>query len=250
VSNAIFPILSGEGWPVKRSPKFSTIVLPAASGQHVRIPNYPFPLPEYEVPFNMLTPADLQTLWGFYQARLGPYDSFLYWDPTDCYTVANAINAGLTVTSYQNLIPGVNGAFPAGDGTTKTFQLYRALGGTVQPVFDVNGLGAPWSTAGATGPSYIPPMSPPVAVWFVTSGPTYTPVLYDDATYGWTVSVSTANAPGGVLTFAAAPPSGVGIAVDFAYFIRVHFQEDTVAFTNFADGFFEASSVKFEWSYS
>jgi hypothetical protein len=244
MSNAIFPILSGEGWPVKRSLKFSTIVSAAASGQKVRIPNFPFPMPEYEVPFNMLTPSDLQTLWGFVQARLGPWDSFLYWDPTDCYTVANAINAGLTVTSHQNLIPGVNGTFPAGDGTTKEFQLYRSLGGVPQPVFDVNGLVAPYSTGGATGPSYIPPMNPSVAVWFVSGG-VYTPV-----TSGWTVSVSAGNTPGGVLKFVSAPPSGYGVAVDFAYFIRVRFQEDSIAFSNFATGFFEASSVKFEWSYS
>jgi hypothetical protein len=242
-------VLTGEGWPVKRSLKFSTIVNTAVSGQNVRVPNFPFPLPEYEVPFNMLNPGDLQTLWGFVQARLGPWDSFLYWDPTDCYTVANAINAGRVVTSHQNLIPGVNGATPAGDGTTKQFQLYRTLGGTVQPVFDVNGLGAPYSTGGATGPSYIPPMSPPVAVWLVTGG-VYTPVLYNDATYSWTVSVSAANAPGGVITFATAPPNGYGVAVDFAYFIRVHFMEDAVEFGNFAQGFFEASSVKFEWSFN
>ena len=244
MSNAIFPILSGEGWPVKRSLKFSTIVSAAASGQKVRIPNYPFPMPEYEVPFNMLNPSDLQTLWGFVQARLGPWDSFLYWDPTDCYTVANAINAGLTTTSHQNLIPGVSGAFPAGDGNTKEFQLYRSLAGVAQPVFDVNGLVAPYSTGGATGPSYIPPMNPPVAVWFV-SGSVYTPV-----TSGWTVSVSAGNTPGGVLKFDSAPSNGVGIAVDFAYFIRVHFLEDTLELGNFAQGFFDAQSVKMEWCWN
>ena len=154
MSNAIFPTLRGLGWPVSREPYFSTIVSTSASGQQVRLPNFPVPLERFELPINHLhgnsrvTPnlADFQTLYAFYVQRLGPYDSFLYLDPTDNYTVQNALYEGLPTISGllpgqgQNFIPGIAGTFPAGDGTTKKFQLYANQGGAVRPIFDINGI--------------------------------------------------------------------------------------------------------------
>jgi hypothetical protein len=51
----------------------------------------------------------MQTLLGFYNARQGSFDTFLFTDPDDS-----------SITGQQIGI---------GDGSTKTFQLLRALGG-------------------------------------------------------------------------------------------------------------------------
>ena len=58
--------------------------------------------------------SDLQTLLGFYLARQGQYDSFLFADPTD-----NSV-------SLQS--------FGTGDGTTTAFQLGRVYGGFAEAI--------------------------------------------------------------------------------------------------------------------
>src|ERR1017187_10022106 len=105
MSNAILPSLKGLSWPTNRKPCFSTIVSKSASGQEVRIANWPFPLEQFELPINHLhaapwgaNAADFQTLYGFFVARTGPWDSFLFIDPTDPNTITNATYAGLTPT--------------------------------------------------------------------------------------------------------------------------------------------------------
>jgi uncharacterized protein (TIGR02217 family) len=231
MSNAIFPIgLSGEGWPVKKSPRFSTIVHTSVSGQQTRLPNYPFPLTEFELPFNVLTlsKGDLAKLWGFYLARLGPYDSFLYYDPADCYTVTNAANEGLTPTYGKNVIG-------TGDGGTKDFQLYREISGALQPVFDINGITV--SSAIATAAGFPPPITTPFANVYVNGS-------LVSQSGNWTLSAA------GMLSFSSAPGNGYSVAADFAYFWRVRFQEDVLAFENFVQGLFSAGSVKFMQTYS
>ena len=61
---------------------------------------------------------DLATLVGFFNARGGDFDSFLFTDVDDC-----------TVTAQ---------GFGTGDAATTQFQLVRGFGGFVEPVFDVN----------------------------------------------------------------------------------------------------------------
>ena len=229
VSNSIFPQLPGESWPTKRKPRFSTIASTASSGQQVRIPNYPFPLTEFEVPINVmnLTQGELDDLWGFYVARIGAWDSFLFYDPSDNYTIQNASNVGLSPTSGQNFIPGANGILPAGDGSTKAFQLYRTKGRAMQPVFDINGITATLS----------PPIASPYATVYVNGNAV-------SQSGNWTISNT------GLLTFTSAPPDYATVAVDFSYFWRVHFADDDLEFSEFCLNLFEAQSVKFNQTYS
>ena len=239
MSNAIFPTLRGLGWPVSREPYFSTIVSTSASGQQVRLPNFPVPLERFELPINHLhgnsrvTPnlADFQTLYAFYVQRLGPYDSFLYLDPTDNYTVQNALYEGLPTISGllpgqgQNFIPGIAGTFPAGDGTTKKFQLYANQGGAVRPIFDINGITA----------SSSPPISTPFAAVYVNG------VVVTGSSPGpWTISTR------GMLTFTSAPANNATLAVDFGYFKRVRFQEDSLSLENFMSNLYRVKSIKLE----
>ena len=209
MSNTIFPALKGLGWPVNHRPYFSTINVKMASGQEVRIANYPYPLEEFDLPINHLhsapwgspanamNAADYQTLRAFFEQRLGGWDSFLYLDPLDNYTITNATNEGLTPTYGQNIIG-------TGAGSQLSFQFYRNLGGSLTPIYDIAGV-----TAGTSV------QTPAVKVYVAGSA-----VLS-----GWTMSTL------GVLTFVSAPTGTV--AVDCQYYKRVVFRDDSLDFVNF-----------------
>lgn len=124
MSNAVFPTLPGLGWSVGKKPMWKTAVQRTVSGREFRAPFMSYPLWEFSLNYEVLRAAtayaELQTLMGFFNARLGAYDSFLYTDSNDN-----------SVTDYQ---------FGTGDGTTVAFQLTRALGGFIEPVMNVNAL--------------------------------------------------------------------------------------------------------------
>jgi uncharacterized protein (TIGR02217 family) len=81
-------------------------------------PLYTFKL-SYEVLRDDVANNELKTLAGFFLARQGQYDSFLFTDPSDHAVTAQS--------------------FGTGDGTTTAFQLVRAYGGFSEPVQNVNG---------------------------------------------------------------------------------------------------------------
>jgi hypothetical protein len=126
VSNAVFPSLLGIRFPVSKQPFWSTKVQTAANGQETRIGYWSSPRWRYTIGYEVLRDAsgtqDLQTLAGFYNARMGQFDDFLFLDPDD-----NTATAKL---------------FGTGNGTTNAFQLTRALGGFSEPVLGVNTIGS------------------------------------------------------------------------------------------------------------
>jgi uncharacterized protein (TIGR02217 family) len=141
MSNAVFPGLIGEAYPVTRRAIFSTRVQRSVSGREVRIADYPYPIWEWTLAFDYLALADRATLVGFVAARQGSYDSFLFSDASD------------------NTVTGQ--AIATGDGTTTAFQLVRTLGVLVEPILapnvvsavTLNGVNQPsgWSVDSATG---------------------------------------------------------------------------------------------------
>lgn len=119
-----FPITSSNvGWPVKRSPTFSTRVAKHVSGREVRVPLFSYPLYGYELTvealdqysvFAGLGDATYQALRGLYESLQGQFGTFLYSDPGD--------------GSVTGQLEGT------GDGQTKNFTLVRTRGGAVSPV--------------------------------------------------------------------------------------------------------------------
>lgn len=82
-----------------------------------------YPLWKYTLTYEVLRDDtvnnELKTLAGFFLARQGQYDSFLFTDPDDSAVTAQS--------------------FGTGDGTTLAFQLIRTYGGFAEPVQNVNG---------------------------------------------------------------------------------------------------------------
>lgn len=178
---AVFPTLPGLTWNVGKYPEFSTKIQTSASGFETRIALWATPIWHFTLNYEMLrddaTNNELKQLMGFFLQRQGQFEPFNYTDPTD------------------NTVTGQN--IGAGDGSTKTFQLIRALGGFVEPIKAING----------------------------------TPTIYIDGAAqgsGWTVSST------GLITFTAAPTAGAIITADFAYYFRVRFTMDKAEFERWA----------------
>jgi uncharacterized protein (TIGR02217 family) len=114
MSTQVFPSLAGLTYPFDRTPMWDTTVQPNVSGKEVRLANQTFPRYQWDLIYSALrqglsagtTYNELKTLMGFYNARQGSFDSFLFTDPDDCSITGQDIGEG--------------------DGTTLTFQLVRA----------------------------------------------------------------------------------------------------------------------------
>lgn len=123
MSNAIFPALPGLKIDVKRTPIWKTLRMESASGRVLTAALMSYPLRKYQLSFEFLRDAaaytELQQIEGFFNARFGAFDTFLYEDPDD-----------KTVTSH---------AFGTGNGTTTAFPLMRTRGGFAEPVQSLNG---------------------------------------------------------------------------------------------------------------
>ena len=104
------------------SPRFNTKINAAVSGFEVRAAYMIFPLWKFTFKYEFIrddATNELKTLLGFFNARLGSFDSFLYSSPID---------------STVNAQP-----FGAGNGSTTSFQLVRTYGGFTEPVQNLNG---------------------------------------------------------------------------------------------------------------
>jgi hypothetical protein len=127
MSNLIQPTLQnapnmGLAWPVKKTPKWSTIVqTPASMRGEVRVSLTPTPVWDFNVDLSYIK-GDVQTynsslanLVGFYQRMQGAADDWLYQDP------------------YDNTVPSTLIAFT--DGSTNQYQIGRSLAnGAFEPL--------------------------------------------------------------------------------------------------------------------
>ncbi|MDD5247815.1 MAG: DUF2460 domain-containing protein [Rhodocyclaceae bacterium] len=123
MSDLLLPSLPGLAWSVLKTPEWSTSAQRSVSGKELRLPNWSYPIWHFALTYEVLRAdavnTELQTLMGFFCARQGSFDTFLFNDPTD-----NAVTAQPLGT---------------GDGATKSFQLVRQMAGFVEPVKELNG---------------------------------------------------------------------------------------------------------------
>lgn len=126
MSTAVFPTLTGISYPIPRTPIWDTIIQQNVSGKEVRLALYTYPRYQWDIPFSALRQGtvgnaaytELDTLLGFYNARQGSFDSFLFTDP-----------------DYNTISGQVIGT---GDGVTTAFQLVQNQNGFVEPVLAPN----------------------------------------------------------------------------------------------------------------
>jgi uncharacterized protein (TIGR02217 family) len=139
MSNAVFPTLPGLTWPVVKRPVTSSIVQTTASGKELRATTQRRPLLEWGLQYEVLRTrtvlgvgyTEYEQLAGFFNARGGRRDSFLFNDLAD------------NATTFS--------VFGEGDGVTTTFRLGRAIGGGVVQIGGVNTVTAVYIDGVATG---------------------------------------------------------------------------------------------------
>lgn len=120
MSDAVFPTLAGRGWSIVKTPVWKTVTQESVSGMELRTSLMAYPRYRITLTYDVLRASsafgELQTLVGFFNARRGSWDDFLFLDPDD------------NTASAQ--------AFGTGDGSTKTFQIGRDFGAFREPVQD------------------------------------------------------------------------------------------------------------------
>lgn len=186
----VFPSLPGLAWSVTKTPTFQTRIQRAVSGRELRALDYPYPLWQFTLVFDLLrdNPAagydELRTLMGFFMLCQGAFGTFLFRDPSDDQVTGQQIGVG--------------------NASATVFQLQRAMGATLP------------------GGGFLEPILAPNLVSTVyLDGITQSPASYS-------VDPNT-----GLVTFATAPGSGLVITVDYSYYFRCRFVDDSYAFENF-----------------
>jgi len=115
VSNAVFPVLPGQTWPRVRVFQWPGTIK-RANGRRYALSAQMYPTYLYRISYSFLRDADFAALGGFWLARGGTLDTFLFDDRDDD-----------TATDQP---------FGIGDGTATAFQLVRSFGGYAEPVYE------------------------------------------------------------------------------------------------------------------
>jgi uncharacterized protein (TIGR02217 family) len=116
----IFPSLPGLGWSVTKSPTFQTRIQRAVSGRELRALDYPYPLWQFTLVFNLLRDNppggydELRTLMGFYLECQGAYGTFLFQDPSDHQVTGQYIGTGNSSVAVFQLQRTMGAALPGG----------------------------------------------------------------------------------------------------------------------------------------
>src|SRR5207302_652817 len=83
----VFPLLPGQLFLTKKSPRWSTAIQEASSGRERRRKVWSYPLWSFSVQYEVLrdgpTTQELQRLLAFFNSKAGSYQEFFYFDPSD-----------------------------------------------------------------------------------------------------------------------------------------------------------------------
>lgn len=120
MSDAVFPTLPGLKWGTTKTPMWKTVTQESVSGMELRASLMTYPRYRITLGYEFLRAdaeyTELQQLIGFFNARRGAWDDFLWLDPDDNTAAAQV--------------------FGTGDGATKIFTIGRDYGGFREPVLD------------------------------------------------------------------------------------------------------------------
>jgi len=116
----VFPALPGLAWSVTKSPTFQTRVQRAVSGRELRALDYPYPLWQFTLIFDLLrdNPAagydELRTLMGFFMLCQGAFGTFLFRDPSDDHVAGQQIGVGNASATVFQLQRAMGAVLPGG----------------------------------------------------------------------------------------------------------------------------------------
>jgi len=257
--------LPGLSFSVHKKPMFNTKISEAPSGNEIRNAMAEFPRWDFTLTYEFLedrsgAESSLKTIMGFFLARQGSYDSWLFKDPDD-YLVVNGVCSG-------------------SDGLTTTFPLCRNMGAFREKVGQVdmdNTITVYLTTdeAGtipATGPYTITvahagafiedigvtkggtPMTrvtgAPTAGQYAVAAGVYTFNATDNSDnvvirYRYTVDPADYTiTPPNLVIFDSAPAAGV-VSASFQFFFACRFLEDQMDFEKFMDKLWSLQECNF-----
>ena len=186
----VFPSIPGYVWPPTLAPDWAGIVQKTVTGRVVAATYQQYPRYKFAVKFDVLHQADFETLVGFFNQQQGNVVPFLF----------DAGPGNDSVTAQ---------ALGSGDGTTKTFQLLRSMGGNAEPI----------AAAFGTLTAYV----------------------------NGTAASATFNSPSnGYVTFASAPASGAAITWTGNYYFQCRFSKGSLEFDQFMYQLYKTKSVSLE----
>jgi uncharacterized protein (TIGR02217 family) len=129
MSSNIFPTLSGLTFPYTRAPRWRTGIQPALSGKESRIQYRRYPLPRWELNYEILRDdiavSDVKAIVGLFNACGGSFDTFLYTDPDFNSVTTENFGTGDGVTTQFQLIATYKNA--SGPGAPERFQNLNGL---------------------------------------------------------------------------------------------------------------------------
>lgn len=213
MSNLVYPDqVRGLTYNVVKTPEFFTLVQDAPNQYTTRIVQSQNPIWHWELIYNYLydmdnnllageSYSDLKILMGFYLARQGQFDDFLFWDPKDNF-VGPALNPDSTPNpqaQLQVVTDGVNFYSP----------IQRNFGG--QFYEDITDLGPGGLTLYANGA-----LQTPVTDYIIT---------------GPGLAVPGASFMGLYVQWVTSP--GTPVTAEFNFYFRVRFESDKVEFEEF-----------------
>lgn len=187
MTDPVFPALPGLAWSVTKTPSFMTRKQSAISGRELRLLDQIVPTWEWTLVYDFLRDQndtragaglgsgydELRTLAGFFLARHGSFQAFVFDDPADDTTAGETIGTG--------------------DGTTTAFQLVRTFGGFAEPITAPNIVSAVRDN-GTTVPGTGYAVNSATGIVTFTAPPAAGHVLTADFTYRFRVRFSDDNA--------------------------------------------------------
>lgn len=118
MADEIFPELRGLKWDTTKKPQWSTKIHETASGKETAAAYWSYPKWFFGLSYEVLEESDvvqeLRTIGGFFLARKGRFEPFLYRDETDCVVYDQTLGTG--------------------DASRTTFQLVRSFGDFTEPM--------------------------------------------------------------------------------------------------------------------
>ena len=250
MSDAVFPTLPGLSWGIQKTPTWSTKIQKAVTGREIRISYMPAPMVKFSLPYDFLRDkmtqqnpsgvyAELRQLMGFYLARQGSFDSFLYEDTTD------------NTATVQ--------PFGLGDGGSTAFQLLRSFGSQFAEAIEnvkeaivyINGVepttttyGSAWNEGADTYPSpgSLAPLISYGSSWDENADSYTSGTVSQVNPLAINPTYTVGNT--GIVSFPTAPPSGSILTWTGTYYYRCRFDSDSYDFEQMMQDIWSLSSIE------